>query len=116
MCTVNSLFCRKPGSNKRPFDKLSRGSLYEWFTSNGRLKPKFQDHVEKGSQFTPTTQNQGPLASRPDVIFRIFILLVKMRDAEQLLGAAIVQHIIMGYILARARKLLGKFKVTLEWT
>ena len=86
MCIVNSLFCRKPSSNKQPFDKLSQGSLYEWFTSNRRLKPKFEDHVEKGSQFISKTQNQGPLALRHDVIFPYLCFVCEDEGCKAITG------------------------------
>jgi hypothetical protein len=64
----------------------------------------------------PRLKIKAFFASRPNVISGICVLLVKMRDAGQSLGAAIVKPIIMGYISARAPEFLGKFKVTLEWT
>lgn len=80
------------------------------------MKPKFLDRVERGNQFTTTTLNRSLLTSRLDIIFGIYVLLVKMRDVGQSLGATIVQPIIIGYISICAPKLLGKFKVKLEWT
>jgi hypothetical protein len=36
-------FHRKPGKVSGPYEKLSRGSLYEWFTPRGKLKPHLKE-------------------------------------------------------------------------
>jgi hypothetical protein len=30
------------------YDKLSKGSLYKWFTPRGEIKPHFKNAIEKG--------------------------------------------------------------------
>jgi hypothetical protein len=45
-------FHRKLGEDSGPYEKLSRGSLYEWFTPRGELKPHVKVVVEKGTSIT----------------------------------------------------------------
>jgi hypothetical protein len=42
-------FHRKPREFSGPYEKLNKGSLYEWFTLRGELKPHVKIVVEKGT-------------------------------------------------------------------
>jgi hypothetical protein len=107
---------RKPGTNEGPFDKLARSSLYTWFTPEGQLKPKYIPHVQKKCYFTPSPSQTGPLAEKPKLVEELCDLLLQIRDAGQALNTGTIQPIILGFIQARAPELLGKWKVTLQWT
>ncbi len=40
-------FHRKPREVSGPYEKLNKGSMYEWFTRRGELKPHVKIVVEK---------------------------------------------------------------------
>lgn len=87
-----------------------------WFTKEGALKPKILPYVQRHSSFVPSSQHESPFSSRPDILKEICDMLIAMRDAGQSLSAGIVQPIILGLLSSRAPELLGKFKVSIEWT
>jgi hypothetical protein len=41
-------FHKKLGEVNGTYDKLSRGSLYKWFTPRREIKPHFKNAIEKG--------------------------------------------------------------------
>jgi hypothetical protein len=47
-------FHRKLGEHSSPFDKFSRSSLGEWFTSNGNLEPRVEKSIERERAFIIT--------------------------------------------------------------
>jgi hypothetical protein len=44
-------FHKKLGEVNGTYDKLSRGSLYKWFTSRGEIKPHLKNAIEKWIAF-----------------------------------------------------------------
>lgn len=50
-------FYKRLGEVKNPYHKLSRGSLYKWFTPFGDLKEKYKSYVEFRSNFLKRLQN-----------------------------------------------------------
>jgi hypothetical protein len=47
-------FHRKPREVNGPYEKLSRGSLYEWFTPRKELKPHLKKAIARGTASIPT--------------------------------------------------------------
>jgi len=115
-------FHRKPGEVSGTYEKLSRGSLYEWFTPRGELKPHVKIVVEKGTTATIIEKHFSILETRPKLKDELITLLKNMLVVRQGLSTPIVQPIIRGIFDSRAFELLkdftkqGGFKVSLEWT
>jgi len=107
---------RKPGSHAGLFDGLAQSTMCGWFTKEGALKPNILPYIQRHNSFVPSTQHESPLSSRPDVLKEICNMLIAMRVAGESLSAGILQTIILGVLSCRAPELLGKFKVTMEWT
>jgi hypothetical protein len=115
-------FHRKPIEVGGPYEKLNRGSLYEWFTPRGELKPHVKVVVEKGTTSTIIEKHFSIFETRLELKDELITLLKNMRVARQGLSAPIVQPIIKGIFENRAPELLkdftkqGGFKVSLKWT
>jgi hypothetical protein len=115
-------FHRKPGEVNGPYEKLSRRSLYEWFTPRKELKPHVKVVVKNGIASTVTKKHFSILETRPKLKDELITLLKNMHVARQGLFTPIVQLIIREIFESKASQLLkdftkrGGFKVSLEWT
>jgi hypothetical protein len=47
-------FHRKLGEVSGPYEKLNRGSLYEWFTPRRELKPHLKEAIARRTTSIPT--------------------------------------------------------------
>ena len=83
------------GETYSVYDKLSRGSLYEWFSPTGILKERYKQHILKGSSsFTGGTQHGHLLSQFPELEEEIIKMLEGHRDAGQPLFATTVRGLI----------------------
>ncbi len=123
-CALHYLktFHRKPGKGSGPYEKLSKGSLYEWFTPRGKLKPHVKVVVKKRTYPLSQKKHFSILKIRLELKDELITLLKNMRATRQGLFAPIVQPTIKGIFENKAPQLLkdltkqGGFKVSLEWT
>ncbi len=110
-------FHRKPREFSGPYEKLNKGSLYEWFTLRGELKPHVKVVVEKGTTSIVVEKHFSILETKPKLRNELITLLKKMCSI-----APIIQTIIKGIFENITPKLLkdfikqGGLKVSLEWT
>jgi hypothetical protein len=115
-------FHRKLGEASGPYEKLIKGSLYEWFARRGELKPHVKIIVEKRTTSTVIEKQFSILETIPELKDELITLLKNMHVVKQGLFAPIVQLIIKGIFESRAPELLkdftkqGGFKVSLKWT
>jgi hypothetical protein len=56
-----------PREHTSPFDKLARSSLIEWFTFDGRLKPRIQNSIKRCITFIMSQQRVTILECRPEL-------------------------------------------------
>jgi hypothetical protein len=68
-------FHRKLGEHSSPFDKFSRTFSREWFTSNGKLKPRVEKSIERERAFIITKQHISILYPRLEVRVELMSLL-----------------------------------------
>jgi hypothetical protein len=70
-----------------PYDKLSKGTLNKWFTSNGKVWV----HVQAcATNIFPQVQHMTPLVGVPELTNELIKLLLKMRKLGVSLHARIV--------------------------
>jgi hypothetical protein len=104
------------------YDKLSRGSLYEWFTPTGELKEGYKDYVYLGtSAFTGGPQHCPIFENYPQLREKIVTILKTHRDVGHPLYASSIQGIIKAIIRKEEPILLSNtsrtgFKVSIDWT
>ncbi len=92
-------FHRKSKEHSSPFDKLSRSSLREWFTSVRKLKLGVEKSIERGRAFTIMEQHIPILdCHRPEVRDELMSLVQKIRAFGQALSGPIVQPIIQSFL------------------
>jgi hypothetical protein len=102
-------------------EKLNRGSLYEWFTPRGELKPHVKV-VEKKITSITIEKHFSILETRLELKDELITLLKNMHAARQGLFTPIIQPIIKGIFESKTHELLkdftksGSFKVSLKWT
>jgi hypothetical protein len=70
-------FHRKPREVNGPYEKLSRGSLYEWFTLRKKLKPHLKKTIARGT--TPIPTHFSILETRPKLKDESINVLKSMR-------------------------------------
>jgi hypothetical protein len=107
---------RTKGTSTGSYDKLSRGSLNEWFTTSGEIRGHVSVYVAREHAFVPQGQHMPPLQSHMEVTTELVELLLSMREASVSLHAGIVQPIIIGFLQEKAPEVLQKLKVSLNWT
>jgi hypothetical protein len=113
---------KKPGQSCSVYDKLSRGSLYEWFTPTSELKEGYKNYVYLGtSTFTSGSQHSPILEHYPQLREKIVTILKTHRDVGHPLYASSIQGIIKAIIRKEEPILLSNtsrtgFKVGLKWT
>ena len=111
-----------PGQNKSVYDKLTRGSLREWFTKTGELKEGTKQAIFKETAvFTGGAQHSYVLSKHHELEEEIITLLKAHREAGQPLFATSVRTLIRTLIQKREPHLLdfqspNGFRVSLEWT
>jgi len=98
------------------YEKLSKGSLYEWFTPRGELKPHLKEVITKG---TTSNLTHFPIfETRLELKDELINVLKNMWVVVQSLSMPIVQPIIKRIFDYQAPKILKDFtkrgfKVTL---
>jgi hypothetical protein len=83
-------FHRKPGEHSSPFKKLSRSSLGEWFTLDGKFKLRVEKSIERRRTFTIIKQHNPILDCRLEVRDELMSLLQKIRTSRRALSGPIV--------------------------
>jgi len=71
-------FHRKLGEVSGPYEKLSRQSVYEWFTPKGELKPHVNVVVEKGTTSIVVEKRFSIFETRPKLKDELINLLENM--------------------------------------
>jgi hypothetical protein len=114
-------FHRKSIKVGGPYEKLNRGSLYEWFTPKGKLKPQVKVVVEKGTTSTIIEKHFSIFKTRLELKDELITFMKNMCVARQGLSAPIVQPILIVIfenipleLLKDFTKQLG-FKIFLKW-
>jgi hypothetical protein len=102
-------FHRKLGKVGVPYEKLSRGSLYEWFTPKGKLKPHVKVVMEKVTASTIIKKQISILETRPELKDELITLLKNMHDVRQGFSTPIIQPIIRRIFESKAHELLKDF-------
>ncbi len=102
-------FHKKLGKVSVPYEKLSRGSLYEWFTPKGKLKPHVKVVIEKVTASTIIEKQISFLETRPELKDELITLLKNMHDVRQGLSTPIIQPIIRRIFESKAHELLKDF-------
>jgi len=102
-------FHRKLGKVSVPYEKLSKGSLYEWFTPKGKLKPHVKVVVEKVTTSTIIEKQISILETRLELKDELITFLKNMCDVRQGLSTPIIQPIIRRIFESRAHELLRDF-------
>jgi hypothetical protein len=102
-------FHRKLGEVSGPYEKLSRGFLYEWFTPKGELKPHVNVVVQKVTASTVIEKHFSNLETRPELKNELITLLKNMCAARQGLSTPIIQSIIVRVFESKALELLKDF-------
>jgi len=70
-------FHRKPGEVSGPYEKLNKGSLYEWFTPKVELKSHLKEVITRGTTSIPT--HFSILEARPKLKDEIINVLKNMQ-------------------------------------
>jgi hypothetical protein len=110
------------GQSSSVYDKLSRGSLYEWFIPTGELKEGYKDYVYLGtSAFIGGPQHCPILENCPQLREKIVTILKIHRDVGHPLYTSSIQGIIKAIICKEEPILLSNtsrigFKVSFDWT
>jgi hypothetical protein len=100
---------KNPGESHGVYENLSRGSMYEWFTTRGELKEGYKQYVLEGSShFQGGTQHCPILSKHPEVEEFIIQTLKGHRKAGQPLYARSVRILIISIIKKKAPKLLSE--------
>ena len=96
-----------PGESQCVYENLSRGSMYEWFTSRGELKEGYKQYIDNGSfHFQWGTQHCPILTKHLEVEELIIQTLKGHRKAGQPLYARLVRILIISIIKKKAPELL----------
>jgi hypothetical protein len=98
-------FHRKPKKVSGPYEKLSKGYLYEWFTPRGELKPHVKVVIKKGTASTNAKKHFSILETRVELKDELITLLKNMRAIGHGLSTPIVQPIIKRIFENRSPKL-----------
>jgi hypothetical protein len=112
---------KKPGESYGTYEKLSRGSMYEWFTSTGELKDAYKKYVDEGSSHFQGGNQHCPILSNHQELKKAIIeMLHAHKKAGQPLYARSIRNLIIPFIQKRAPDLLVQenstsFKVSLSW-
>jgi hypothetical protein len=112
---------KMPGQAHGPYQGLTRGTLYNWFTPNGEMRDGVKRFVEVGTYFTKSLQHTPILEDYPHVTTEIVKDLQEHRNVGLLLSIFLVQPIISAVFEKRVPHLLqptpGRtFKVSKAWT
>jgi hypothetical protein len=75
-------FHKKPGEINGPYDKLSIGFFYEWFTPKGEIKPHLKSAIKKGTTFMTTKIHFSILETKPKLKNELINMLKNMRVAR----------------------------------
>jgi hypothetical protein len=98
---------KTPGESQGVYENLSRGSMYEWFTSRGELKEGYKQYVNEGSShFQGGTQHCPILSKHPEVEELIIQTLKGHKKVGQPLYARLVRILILSIIKKKAPELL----------
>ena len=119
-CKYLKMMYKKPGESYGTYEKLSRSSMYEWFTSTGELKEAYKKHVDDRSyHFHGGDQICRILSHHPELKEAIIEMLHAHRKAGQPLYARSIRNLIIPFIQKRSPDLLQEgqtsFKVSLKW-
>jgi hypothetical protein len=117
-CALHYLqtFQKNPREHTSPFDKVAKSSLAEWFTFDGRFKPRIQNSIKRCIAFIMSQQWVTILEHRPKLKEELQSLLQNIKTSRQVLLGPIVQPIIHGFFEHKTLELLAdSFKVTLPW-
>jgi hypothetical protein len=87
-------FHKKLGKVNGPYENLSRGSRYEWFTPRGELKPHLKEVIARGIVSFP--RHFSIVETKPKLKNELINVLKNMRHVGQGLFASIIQPIIRG--------------------
>ena len=120
-CKYLKMMYKKPGESYGTYEKLSRSSMYEWFTTTGELKDAYKKYVDEGSSYFQGGNRHCPiLSNHPELKEAIIEMLHAHRKAGQPLYARSIRNLIIPFIQKRAPNLLVQenstsFKVSLSW-
>ena len=109
------------GKNCSVYDSLSRGTLWNWFTSTGELREGVKTKIDNETPFRESSQHRNVLSNFPILQEEIIEMLQAHRDVGQPLFASSIQNRIRSLIRKREPSLLEgegptDFKVSLAWT
>ena len=112
---------KEPGKSSSVYDDLSRGTLWDWFTSTGELREGVKTKIDNETPFSESCQHRYVLSKFPILQEEIIEMLQAHRDAGQPLFASSIRNRIRGLIRKKEPSLLegeGKttFRVSLAWT
>jgi hypothetical protein len=94
-----------------PHAKLSRGTMWGWFTNNGVLKEYYIRAMKHGTSMENSKQNMPKLEEHPKLKDEMVHILQKMRNVGQPLSTGMMQSIT--HELIRPKR--GGFTITREW-
>ena len=98
LCTKHKV----PRETYSVYDRLYRGSLYEWLSPIGILKEKYKQHILKGpSSFTGDTKHGHLLSQFSELEEEIIKMLEGHRDVGQHFFATIVRGLFRSLIRKR---------------
>ena len=112
---------KEPGKNCSVYDSLSKGTLWNWFTSTGELREGVKTKIDNETPFRESSQHRNVLSNFPILQEEIIEMLQAHRDVGQPLFASSIQNRIRSLIRKREPSLLEgegptDFKVSLAWT
>jgi len=108
-------FHRKPKEVSGPYEKLSKGYLYEWFTPRRKLKPHVKVVIKKRTTSTTAKKHFSIFETRLKLKDELITLLKNMRVVGHGLSTPILQPIIRRIFENRAPKMDKRFhEVSLE--
>ncbi len=102
-----------------PYAKLSRGTMWGWFTNNGVIKENYIRAIEHGTSMENPKKNMPKLEEHPKLKDEMVHILQKMKKVGQPLSTGIVQPIFKGMMQSITHELIrprhGGFTITREW-
>lgn len=112
---------KEPRKNCSAYDYLSRGTLWDWFTSTGELREGVKIKIANETPFCESSQHCYVLSNFPILQEEIIGMLQAHRDVGQPLFASLIQNRIRSLICKREPSLLEgegptDFYVSLPWT
>jgi hypothetical protein len=75
------------------YEKLIRPCLWEWFTTNDKLKSNYKHVVEVGTSMKSNKKSMHVVKDCPKVCDSLVVMLLKMKKIGQLLSVDIMQPI-----------------------